>query len=100
MPHILFQMEEQRKKVAPLSRLLRKEFKEFRCKIYSNLNYKTYGFGTTGLLEIECDEPLPKNTITSLKKISEDYNTQNQTQIIVTLTGFAYPFGERITESQ
>lgn len=96
MPHILYQMEEQRKKVAPLSRLLRKELKNFRCKIYSNQNYKSYGFGTTGLLEVECDEPLSKNTIASLKKIADDYNTQNQTRILVTFTGFAYPFGETL----
>ncbi len=74
----------------------RKELTDYRCKVSTKtVSFEGFGFGNAGFVDIECDQPLPDNIIENLKKVCQDI--PNDSKIIVSLRGFAYPFGYKLS---
>jgi hypothetical protein len=74
----------------------RKLLSGYHCKVSGRtVSFEGFGFGSAGFIDIECAQPLPDNAIAQAKQICQELPAE--TKIIVSLTGFAYPFGYKLS---
>jgi len=78
------------------SNQVRKLLSSYPCQIKARtISFQGFGFGSAGFIDIGCDNPLPTQAIEILKEISPRLQSE-ENKFIISLTGSAYPFGQKI----
>lgn len=75
---------------------IRKLLAPYNCKVSGKtVNFSGFGFGSAGFIDINCEQQLPIEAITSLEKSKTEIQSEGN-KFIISLCGLAYPFGYKI----
>jgi hypothetical protein len=78
------------------SNKIRKTLLPYNCRVKGKtVSFEGFGFGSTGFIDIECDQPLPPEALLILGETKPSLQSE-ENKFIVSLRGTAYPFGQKI----